>query len=222
MENLVRRYESLVAKISAHLALGGINKPLAAENPVFSHLNLHEQEEALSRFENEMANLDVTNPQADASSQLLQFCEYHGLEPVDKSLYGKMSNDFFWEVIDFKLNQLYRNRRIFEMVSYSLEEMVAYSPWQLFARNESALESLMTITEELRTGDRLIDLRHIPSYIIVEALSKNKLKFVISHQFCCPLRSKKTDINKAFVSVFRAHRFKQGPNEKLWFLDSTN
>jgi hypothetical protein len=201
MSELATVFDQKAIRLSENLSKQGISKRPFSVNRRIQHLSPDLQKQIVSKISAQVEQMELLRPEIQEFEKLDVLCHFHGLKPVDSDIYTKLSGDTAWEIIDFGLNQVYRNKIIFKLGNYSIEEYETYSPWDLFLRPQSVLTKLMEITELLKTSESMINLEVIKPYIIEEALSEENAQFKITHGYACPLVDKITGEAKAFVST---------------------
>ncbi|UYL08203.1 hypothetical protein B9G69_014215 [Bdellovibrio sp. SKB1291214] len=145
----------------------------------------------------------------DEQEKLRILCDYHEVQPADSSLFKLLGKEIAWEIVDFNLNQIYRNEVIVNLGNYSIEEYESKSPWDLFTRSQIILEALIDATMRVKKANGVIYLNHIPPYVMEETMTPEKAQFRIEHLFVCPLVSNATNENTMFVSAFILHPLDQ-------------
>jgi hypothetical protein len=203
MSNLAFDFNHVISGISERLGVANQRKGGRAAEPLFEKLTHERQQAALERSRRQLLLMEMETPETQEFEKLDVLCQYYGLRPVSDEIYGRLTGDIAWEIVDFELNQLYRNKLIFQLGNYSVEEYETYSPWDLFRRPASILGELQKMTGTLLQAESLLSLKHIPAYIIEEALSPERAQFELMHEFACPLVNRTTRQNQAFVSAFR-------------------
>ncbi len=201
MSDLATDFDQKAIWLSNDLLKQGIAKRPFSANRRIQHLPPDLQRQIVSRIAAQVEQMELLRPEVQEFEKLDVLCRFHGLVPVDSDIYTKLSEDTAWEIIDFNLKQVYRNKIIFRLGNYSIEEYETYSPWELFQRPQSVLNKLIEVTEGLKTSDRMIGLSMIKPYIIQESLSEENAQFKITHGYACPLVDKVTGEAKAFVST---------------------
>lgn len=203
MSDATKIFDTIVIKMTDSLRQQNVNKIAFSKNRRFQILPDDIQAQSLQRAQLQLEQMELINYQTEEFEKLNILCQYHKLKPVDESVYLKLTGNTAWEIIDFNLNQIYRNQVVFKLGNYSVEEYETYSPWDLFSRPQSVLINLIEITENLKTAKNIINLESIKPYIIEEALTEEKAQFKMTHQFVCPLFDEKTQTNQAFISAFK-------------------
>lgn len=203
MHNIVDRFYLKTEHLSRLLSQQGISVAPYKEKHSGQFLKLDDEQkiETVQKLSLIVENYEIIAPAKDYKDPFSKICQKLNLEPVDKSVYKLFRKDHVWEIVDFEINQIFRNQKIYETVSYTLEELETYSPWVLYKRPEKILEILMKVTEELKSSEKVVDLRYIPSYIIQEILPGYNNRIENSHEFACALRDCRTGKVTAFVSA---------------------
>lgn len=212
-----QEFDRIAQDISSRLRADGISaKPFGAKR-LLPDLPLSAQQRIVGRVRTQLELMERMRPNCEEHEKLSVICQYYGLRPVDDDVYNRITDEIAWEVIDFELNQLYRNVRVFECISYSIEECEAFTPWELYSRPRQVLETLAEVTRELAHTRGIIDLEWISPYVMVEAYSPDKGQLEIRHLFACPLMDRTTKENLAFVSAFSSRRLPD--DQKVVLLD---
>lgn len=181
----------------------------------FMDLPTKDQRAAALRLSETIENYEILVPETNPGEQLRLILNQLQLDPADKEVYRRLEKSHVWEIVDYEINQVFRNSEIYKTVSYSLEELETYSPWVLYRRPEKVLGQLIEITNRLQNGNSIVELAHIPAYVIQESLTGHNNKVENRHDFACPLLDKKTGKNIAFLSALHMRMIPETEDHKV-------
>ncbi|QLY23859.1 hypothetical protein [Bdellovibrio sp. KM01] len=199
MENAVESFKANALKLSEVLRERGIDTPALSPSSPFVRVSHEIQTKAIERTLNQIKQMEIVPVRLEEFEKLRMICRFHGVKPVSTEVYERLTNDMAWEILDFGLNQLYRNETIFKLGNYSIEDYESYTPAELFSRPMSVLKPLVEKTLEVKASTKVVDLSSIPSYVIEETQTRLKSQFRITHSFACALKSISTNENTMFV-----------------------
>ncbi|WP_413561445.1 hypothetical protein [Bdellovibrio sp. HCB209] len=200
----VQSFDIVATELSNMLRQKGIEiSALHKSRPLRQRTEDH-QRQAIERAGRQLQQMEITEGVLEEFEKFRILCHYHKVQPADPKVFTHITRNSAWEILDFNMNQLYRNDMLFKLGNYSIEEYEAYSPWELFNRPQYVLGSLAETTIKLKQDKRMLSLEHIPSYVIEETLSEQRGQYRIKHTFACPLVCNSTNENTMFVSMFQA------------------
>jgi hypothetical protein len=206
MTNLAEDFNQIVTGITERLKAQGVEKNPFSTSRSFKTLDQAQQKAAITRVRRQLDQMEMLKPDIREFEKVSLLCTYHSLKSPTESVFKKVSEDHFWEIIDFDMNQVYRNKRIYELGNYSVEDYETYSPWELFTRPKAVLDGLIKLTDELKKSNDIIDLSSLGSYVIQELLTDERAVYEVKHDFVCALKDRATGENKSFINAFRARK----------------
>lgn len=199
MENAIESFKANALKLSEALKERGIDKPALSPSSPFLRASYEIQTKAIERTQNQLKQMEIVPVRLEEFEKLRMICRFHGVKPVTPEVYERLTNDMAWEILDFGLNQLYRNETIFKLGNYTIEDYESYTPAELFSRPMSVLKPLVEKTLQVKASTKIVDLSDIPPYVIEETQTRLKAQFRIQHSFACPLKSISSNENTMFV-----------------------
>lgn len=201
-----QEFDQIAQGISNQLYAQGVEIAAFGSTRLMPNLPVEVQHAVVQRVRRQLELMERMRPDFREFEKLSVICQYYNLRPVDDDVFNRLNDDIGWEIVDFNLNQLYRSVRVFECMSYSIEEAEVYSPWELYSRPKPVLDTLVEVTRALAESKKIIDLQWIKPYILVETMTPDKRRLQIQHLFACPLADQTTKKNVAFVSALRWRR----------------
>lgn len=202
METAVESFNSQALKLSEALKVRGIYKPTLSPSGSFAQSSAETQHKAIERTKNQLNQMEILPVRLEEYEKLRMLCRFHGVKPVSTEVFTKLTNDMAWEILDFGLNQLYRNETVFKLGNYTIEDYETFTPAELFSRPMSVLKPLVEKTLEVKASTKVVDLSSIPTYVIEETQTRLKAQFRITHAFACALKPISGNENTLFVSAF--------------------
>jgi len=92
------------------------------------------------------------------------------------------------EIYDANFVQVFRNLRFFKQCSYSLDELLSLPFWQLFSRESSVTESILSVATEFFSGKRYETHQwHLGRHTIEEISAPMRYLSVVEQQLVAPL-----------------------------------
>ncbi len=202
METASESFNTYALKLSEVLKSRGIHKPALSPSRPLIRSSLETQNRALARTKSQLKQMSMHTGQLEEYEKLRILCRFHGVQPVSPDVFTRLTKDMAWEILDFNLNQLYRNETVFKLGNYTIEDYETYTPAELFNRPISVLKPLVEKTLEVKTSTSVVDMSDVPSYVIEETQTRAKAQFRITHTFACALKSNLTGENTMFVFAF--------------------
>ena len=202
MDNLELEFSGLISQIASILGPSHQTDSEAALEDCFSGASRQQQVEMTSRARCELEQMELLREKVTDADRLRFICAAHKFRSVDDEIFSCLTRGMCWEVVDLDFNQLYRNDKIFNEVSYTLAEMEAYNPFELFKRPQQIVEQQGEVLGAIKASNALMDLKGMPPYIIEEARSVEKRQFEVFHKAACLLKDIGSGEARAFVSVF--------------------
>jgi hypothetical protein len=203
MESAVKSFDTIAYQLSTLLRKRGIEKAALSHNRPLEKSPLEKQKQALERASQQLHQMEIISGHLEEYEKLRILCHYHKVQPADPTIFDRLTQNTAWEIIDFNLNQLYRNEVVFKLGNYSIEDYESFSPWELFSRPQSILAKLAENTMALKEGKSLVEMENLPPYVIEETKTSEKAQFRIKHFFACPLISKTSKESSMFISAFQ-------------------
>lgn len=179
----------------------------------FSQLDSQTQDSINKNLSTLISGIEIIFSHNNPSDQFREICDYFNLEPLDKKVFSRFSSEMVWEIVDFNINQLFRNEKQFHVVSYTIEDLETHSPWTLYKRPDEIMQHLIEATEQLKVKEDIIELNHIRPYVLQEIFEGHNNRIAMYHQFACPLVDKVTKERKAFVSALYMKLLSHGDKE---------
>lgn len=132
------------------------------------------------------------------------------LEPFCDDLYSTLEREDIIEVHDLYGAQIYRNFEAFNLISFTLFDLMA-NPWQtLYSRPQLATEAIQRRMGELMANPKGVEDAKIPDHLITELEVEMPRSILLSFKKVAPLRSKTTGDIVAFFSTKSARLIAHG------------
>lgn len=133
-----------------------------------------------------------------------------GLEPMSDDLYSTLEREDIVEVHDLSGTQIYRNFEAFNLISFTLFDLIA-NPWYtLYSRPQLASEAIQRRMLELMSNPKGVEDAKIPDHLITELEVEMPRSILLSFKKVAPLRSKATGEIAAFFSTKSARLIAHG------------
>lgn len=139
------------------------------------------------------AEAQVRTGKEQGEKQLLwHVIKYLGLVPPD-DLFDRISQNHFIEIYNDQGIQVYRNLEFCKIVSYSIAEMSVYRWDQLYNRDSSITNLIITDgVQRGFSGTRELFKLHIPIHRVSEVFGGRNREFTAEFGLLCPLVDKTT------------------------------
>lgn len=210
MDNLAKRYDEILTGISSSLKKHGVTKQIHYLESNFHKLTPHRQAQVLKRSSLQLEQMELLDPSLSQEDYINTLCRFHRLKPMDHGIYSRLTDDMFWEILDFDFNQIYRNKLVYKLTNYCISQLEENTPFELYDRPKKALEQLMEVVQQLKVTTTTIDMTHIKPYILKELKSDAHGMLQVQHQFACPLVDINTGETKAFVAGLKGLKLAVG------------
>lgn len=203
MENVNLEFDQIINGISNNLKKHGVNKETKSLTSDFYNLPLVRQKHILTKSSLQLEQMELLEPSLSESDCVSRLCLYHRLEPVDKRVYERFSDDVFWEILDFEFNQIYRNKIAYKCTTYSVSQLEEHTPFELYERPKMVMGQLMEVVAKLKDSKTVVEMSHIKPYLLREAFSEQHGLIHVQHEFACALADIQTGEIRAFVTGLR-------------------
>jgi hypothetical protein len=209
MESLSREYDLLIEELSEHLVLRGVNpKRITSpdKNP-FEQLSLAEKKDCIESTRQLISQYEILGEGVSQADALKAVTLENGLVSSDLSIFEKVENDDYVEVLDINtLKAIYRNEITYRLCNYSVEELHAYSSFILFDRPRWVITELNKLIEDLKKNPGLKDLSSFPPYILQETLTLFGDQYIIRHKYACSALKVGEPFPSAIISTYRIEK----------------
>ena len=131
-----------------------------------------------------------------------------GLIPQE-DIFDKLDKSDVIEIYDKQSIQLYRNLNFFDLVSYSLDDILNRPWWDLYERDPKVTEKLFEIGAGVLSGRTPYTVnvaKIVPKHLVVDIGSEDPLQTLSQTKYFSPLKSKENTI-EGFIHVFSVERF---------------
>ena len=159
--------------------------------------------------------MELLDPSLTQQDYINALCLFHRLKPIDSSVYDKLTDDMFWEILDFEFNQIYRNKLVYKLTNYGISQLEENTPFELYDRPKKVIEELMKVVDQIKRSSTIVDMTHIKPYVLKELKSKEHGILQVHHQFACPLVDMQTGETKAFVAGLKGIKLTSESNVLL-------
>ena len=201
-----QKYSQLVKSFSSQLGRRGIN---------YKHLNIDlkhpfdelSEEEILANLEfikSMIEQYEVLDPGQSKKDSSRSIVLHNGLVPVDTSIFEKIDENDFVEIVDLQtFAAIYRCTQTFKVTNYSIEELLSYSSLVLFDRPSWVTTEILKLLKDLQANPRIHHMKDFPTYILQETISLVGAQYLITHKYACPLTKMGESKPCAVLSTFK-------------------
>jgi hypothetical protein len=180
---------ALCERVANHLHFAGYDTPALSLEPHLWPHNIGERMLYLQIFEEILSEQRASGGAlSDHRALTWKFLKRMGLTPTS-DIFDRLSDEDCLEIYNMEGDQIFRNLNVFDVVSFSIEDLVSLNWKRIFKRNQKVKLRLLDLVWRFATGHfpATYDCSRIPIHVVEEQAGRHG-KIELNMKWISPLR----------------------------------